>query len=136
MIPKKASKLYRQVAEEMNVEETLVEDFVEYLYKNVRSCLSNLTYPRINVEGLGHFNIKASWVRRSIDRSTKSLDKHDTSTFGAYSKKLRIEDQLGLLIELEKKIILEEQRKETFKTEKYESIKTDLAGEAQDIGGA
>jgi nucleoid DNA-binding protein len=134
MIPKKASKLYRQVAEEMNVEETLVEDFVEYLYKNVRSCLSNLSYPRINVEGLGHFNVKANWIRRSIDKSTKSLDKHDTSTFGAYSKKLRIEDQLGLLIELEKKIVLEEQRKQTFKTDKHESIETNLAGETQDNG--
>jgi hypothetical protein len=126
MIPKKASKLYRQAAEEMNVEETLVEDFVEFLYKNVRSCLSNLSYPRINVEGLGHFSAKASWIRRSIERSNAALEKHDTSTFGAYSKKVRIEEKLDLLIELEKKITLEEIRKHTFKTEKYESIKTNL----------
>lgn len=135
MIPKKASKLYRETAEELNVEETLVENFVEFLYKNVRGCLSNLTYPRINVEGLGHFNTKASWIRRSIQRSTKLLENHDTSTFGAYSKKLRIQDKLDLLIELEKKITLEEQRKSTFKNEKYESIKTNLEGEAQNNGG-
>ena len=135
MIPKKASKLYRQVAEEMNVEETLVEDFVEYLYKNVRSCLSNLSYPRINVEGLGHFNVKANWIRRSIDKSTKSLDKHDTSTFGAYSKKVRVEEKLDLLIELEKKITLEEQRKKQFKTLKNESINSNLERETQDNGG-
>jgi nucleoid DNA-binding protein len=135
MIPKKASKLYRQVAEEMNVEETLVEDFVEFLYKNVRSCLSNLSYPRINVEGLGHFNAKAGWVRKSIDRSTKGLEKHDTSTFGAYSKKLRIEEKLDLLIELERKIALEEQRKLNFKIEKNEFINTNLEREKQDNGG-
>jgi nucleoid DNA-binding protein len=135
MIPKKASKLYRETAEELNVDEALVENFVEFLYKNVRGCLSNLTYPRINVEGLGHFNTKSSWIRRSIQRSTKLLENHDTSTFGAYSKKLRIQDKLDLLIELEKKITLEEQRKSTFKNEKYESIKTNLEGEAQDNGG-
>ena len=129
MIPKKASKLYRQTAEELNVEEALVENFVEFLYKNVRSCLSNLAYPRINVEGLGHFNTKASWVRRSIERSTKSLENHDTSTFGAYSKKLRIQDKLDLLIELEKKITLEEQRKLNFKKSKYESGSKDNLGE-------
>jgi nucleoid DNA-binding protein len=135
MIPKKASKLYRETAEELNVEEALVENFVEFLYKNVRGCLSNLSYPRINVEGLGHFNTKSSWIRRSIQRSTKLLENHDTSTFGAYSKKLRIQDKLDLLIELEKKITLEEQRKSTFKNIKYESIKTNLEGEAQDNGG-
>ena len=129
MIPKKASKLYRQTAEELNVEETLVENFVEFLYKNVRSCLSNLAYPRINVEGLGHFNTKASWVRRSIERSTNLLENHDTSTFGAYSKKVRVEEKLDLLIELEKKITLEEQRKLNFKKSKYESGSKDNLGE-------
>ena len=135
MIPKKASKLYRQTAEELNVEEALVEDLVEFLYKNVRSSLSNLAYPRINVEGLGHFNAKAGWIRRSIQRSSSSLEKHDTSTFGAYSKKLRLEENLELLIQLEKKITLEEQRKLNFKTEKYESTETNLEGETQDNGG-
>lgn len=135
MIPKKASKLYRQVAEELNIEESLVEDFVEFLYKNVRGCLSNLTHPRINVEGLGHFAVKPSWIRRSIDRSTRLLEKHDTSTFGAYSKKVRVEEKLDLLIELEKKITLEEQRKKQFKLDKNESIKSNMEGETQDNGG-
>jgi len=135
MIPKKASKLYRQVAEDLNVEEALVEDLVEFLYKNVRGCLSNLSYPRINVEGLGHFTVKSGWVRRSIERSTNLLENHDTSTFGAYSKKVRVEEKLDLLIELEKKITLEEQRKKQFKTLKNESTKTNLDRETQDNGG-
>ena len=126
MIPKKASKLYRQVAEELNIEETLVEDIVEFLYKNVRSCLSNLSYPRINVEGLGHFTVKAGWIRGSIQRCSKALEKHDTSTFGAYSKKVRIEEKLDLLIELEKKIILAEQKKINFKIENHGKVKGDL----------
>ena len=117
MIPKKANKLYKQVAEELSVEEALVEDLVEFLYKDVRSCLSNLKYPRINVEGLGHFTAKPSWVRRSIERSTKVLENHDTSTFGAYSKKVRVEEKLDLLIKLEEKIALEEQRKKEFKNQ-------------------
>ena len=106
MNPKKATKYYKQVAEELNVNETLVEDFIEFYYKNIRYHLSHLTHPRINLEGLGHFIVKPSWIRRSIERISNALDKHDTSTFGAYSKKMRLEDNLGLLIEIEKKDLL------------------------------
>jgi hypothetical protein len=129
MIPKKASKFYKQTAEDLNIEESLVEDFIEFYYKNIRHNLSNLVHPRINIEGLGHFTVKPSWVRRSIERISRALDKHDTSTFGAYSKKVRLEHTLELLIELEKKIAKEEQRKETFKETKYESSSKDNLGE-------
>ena len=129
MIPKKARKFYKQTAEDLDIQESLVEDFIEFYYKNIRHSLSNLVHPRINIEGLGHFTVKPSWVRRSIDRISRSLDKHDTSTFGAYSKKVRLEHTLDLLIELEKKIVLEEQRKETFKEKKYESSSKDNLGE-------
>lgn len=129
MIPKKARKYYKQTAEDLNIPESLVEDFIEFYYKNIRHNLSNLVYPRINIEGLGHFTVKPSWVRRSIDRISGALDKHDTSTFGAYSKKVRLEHTLELLIELEKKIAKEEQRKETFKETKYESSSKDNLAE-------
>jgi hypothetical protein len=121
MIPKKARKYYKQTAEDLDIQESLVEDFIEFYYKNIRHNLSNLVHPRINIEGLGHFTVKPSWVRRSIDRISRSLDKHDTSTFGAYSKKVRLEHTLDLLIELEKKIVLEEQRKETFRKNKNDN---------------
>jgi hypothetical protein len=127
MNPKKATKYYKQVAEDLNTEESLVEDFIEFYYKTIRFSLSYLTYPRINVEGLGHFVVKPSWVRRSIDRISKSLDKHDTYTFGAYAKKIRLGETLDLLIELEKKIFTEEQRKKSLKETKNESsIKSNL----------
>ena len=84
---------------------------------------------------MGHFSAKAGWVRKSIDRSSKGLEKHDTSTFGAYSKKLRIEEKLDLLTKLEKKIALEEQRKLNFKIEKYESINSNLGEQTEDNGG-
>jgi nucleoid DNA-binding protein len=129
MIPKKARKFYKQTAEDLEIQESLVEDFVEFYYKNIRHNLSNLVHPRINVEGLGHFTVKPSWVRRAIERISKALEKHDTSTFGAYSKKVRLEHTLELLIELEKKIVLEEQRKETFKKTKYEGGSKDNLGE-------
>lgn len=129
MIPKKATKLYKQVSEELNIDESLVEDFVEFMYKNLRSDMSNLKHPRINVDGLGHFVTRANLVRKSITRANKILKEHDTSTFGAYSKKVKVEEKLKLLVDLESKISSEEERKKEFKKIKYEDSTKDNLGE-------
>ena len=64
MIPKKANKLYKQLSEDLNVEEDLIDKFIEHYYKDIRSAMVNLKYPRINVEGLGHFVVKAALVKQ------------------------------------------------------------------------
>ena len=132
MIPKKASKLYKQLAEEMQVDELLVETLVNYYYKEIRSCISELKYPRLDIEGLGHFVIKAKFVDHMIPKIEKSLEEHDTSTFNAYFNKKGKEQKLGQLIEIQKLILIEEQRKETFKLKKDEYIKTNLEGKKED----
>jgi hypothetical protein len=133
MIPKKATRLYKQTAEDLDIDESLVEDFIEFYYKSIRSSLSSLSHPRINVEGLGHFVSKPSWIRRSIERISNALEKHDTSTFGAYSKKVRLVENLGLLIELEKKITLGEEKRKLHNELKYgNNTENNLEGETQD----
>jgi len=121
MIPKKANKLCKQVSEELGVNTSLVEDLVESFYKEVRQNLTGLTHPRLNIEGLGHFAIKPGTVRKTIPRYQKSLENHDTSTFGAYYNKKMVENKLEALIDIEKKISLQEEKKEQFKQEKYEN---------------
>jgi 4-alpha-glucanotransferase len=136
MIPKKANKLYKDVAEDMDIEEVLVEDLIEFYYKEVRNKLSNLSHPRINVEGLGHFVAKSSLIKKAIPRYIKSLENHDTSTFGAYFNKKGIEQKVELLVKLEQQINTEEQKKETFKKKKDEEyIKTNLGQQEADPRG-
>jgi hypothetical protein len=120
MIPKKATKLYTQVADELGVNATLVEDLIECFYKDVRQNLTSLTHPRLNVEGLGHFVVKPGTVRKAIPRYQKSLENHDTSTFGAYYNKKMIEGKLEALIDIEKKISQQEDKKEQFKNKRNE----------------
>ena len=120
MIPKKATKLYTQVADELGVNATLVEDLIECFYKDVRQNLTSLTHPRLNVEGLGHFVVKPGTVRKAIPRYQKSLENHDTSTFGAYYNKKMIEGKLESLIDIEKKISQQEDKKEQFKQKRNE----------------
>jgi 4-alpha-glucanotransferase len=133
MIPKKSNKLYKEVAEDLEVSETLVGELVEFYYNEIRQLLSNLVCPRINVEGLGQFVIKPKLVRNAIPRYTKSLENHDTSTFAAYYNKKGIETKLELLILLEQKITEQELKKTNFKITKNESsIKSNLGEQEGD----
>jgi nucleoid DNA-binding protein len=121
MNPKKVKKIYEAVAEDLNLNKDLVEDLVEFYYKDVRKLLTNLEYPRINVDGLGQFVAKPKAVSGSIEKITKSLDDHDTSTFKAYHNKKAMEVKLDLLIKLHSKILDQENKKQEFlKTKKDE----------------
>jgi hypothetical protein len=129
MIPKKSSSLYKDLAEQLNENPNMIQDIVEFYYGELRKTLSSLAHPRINVEGLGHFVAKSGLVRKSIPKYTKSLENHDTSTYGAYYNRKMIENKLSLLIELEHKISLEEIRKLEFKRNKDESSTENNLGE-------
>jgi nucleoid DNA-binding protein len=121
MNPKKVKKIYEAVAEDLNLNKDLIEDLVEFYYKDVRKLLTNLEYPRINVDGLGQFVAKPKAVSGSIDKITKSLDDHDTSTFKAYHNKKAMEVKLDLLTKLHSKILDQESKKQEFlKTKKDE----------------
>lgn len=129
MIPKKANKLYIEVADDLNVSESLVETFIEAYYKEARECLIQLKYPRINMDGLGHFVAKKGLVKLTIPRIQKILENHDVSTFKAYYRKKGLELKLDQLILLQQKIAEEETRKELFKKTKDESSTKDNLGE-------
>ena len=114
MIPQKSKSLYKEVAEELNIPIDLVEDLIEYYYKEVKSNITGLKHLRINVDGLGQFVAKPKAVAGSIDKITKSLDDHDTSTFKAYHNKKAMENKLELLLKLSSKLEQVNTRKEEF----------------------
>ena len=131
MNPKKANRLYKEVAEELNISDTLVEETISFYYNHIRQMLSGLTDPRINVEGLGHFIIKTNLVKKTIPRIEKGLDAHDVSTFSAYFGKKNKEVKLGQLKILQEKILIEEDRKAKHKIKRNEYIENNLEGKTQ-----
>jgi hypothetical protein len=124
MNPKKAKRIYEIVSEDLNIKKDLVEDLVEFYYKDVRKLLTNLEYPRINIDGLGQFVAKPKTVASSIDKITKSLDNHDTSTFKAYHNKKAMENKLELLLNLSSKLEKVNNRKEEFLKSKNNEKRT------------
>jgi predicted DNA-binding protein YlxM (UPF0122 family) len=129
MIPKKANKLYKQLSEDLNIEESLIDTFIGFYYRTIREHMTELKHPRINVEGLGHFNAMHSVVKNGIKRCTKSLNNHDTSTFKAYHNKKNLEVKLEQLTKINELITKEQERKDNFKKTKNESSTKDNLGE-------
>ena len=76
-------KTLNKLADQLDHNEYIIRDIIEFYYSELRKTLSNLSSPRINVEGLGHFVAKGGLIRKSIPKYTKSLETHDTSTYGA-----------------------------------------------------
>ena len=120
MNPKKSNKLYKEVSEELNLTEDLVQDFIEFYYKEIRKNLTDLLHPRINVDGLGHFVAKTFIIRKAIPRYQKFLEIQSTETFAEYFNKKNTETKLNALISLESKLTEIEHKKEIFKQTKYD----------------
>ena len=125
MNPKKSNKLYKEVSEELDLTEDLVQDFIEFYYKEIRKNLSDLLHPRINVDGLGHFVAKTFIIRKAIPRYKKFLEVQGTETFAEYFNKKNTETKLNALINLENKLTEIEHKKEIFKQTKYDKYTKD-----------
>jgi nucleoid DNA-binding protein len=129
MIPKKSSLLYKELSEEMDLPQDLIQDFIEFYYKEIRSNLTGLKHPRVNVDGLGQFVVRTHAVRKAIPRLKKILETHDTTTFSAYFNKKMLEDKVEALENVEKQIVSLEEKKEAIQKQKDEYIKKNLEGQ-------
>ena len=114
MKPKKASFLYKQLSEEKGLSTNLTENLIEFYYKNVRTLLSELYHPRINITGLGLFIARSSNINKSIPKFETYLKNHDTSTYSAYYNKKLLEEKIECLYTIKDQIELEKKRKEEF----------------------
>jgi len=125
MNPKKTKSYIHLISNELEEDEELLECLIDFYYKECRNVLSNLKCLRLNIEGLGHFKSRNNLIKKSIDKTYKDLNGHDTSTFKAYYNKKRLEDKLVLLTNLMELHKIEQERKNNFKKEKNE-LKKDL----------
>lgn len=114
MKPKKANVLYEQLSEDKDVSKHLIEDTIEFYYKNVRALLSELYHPRINITGLGVFVARTRSINKAIPKFEKYLKNHDTSTYSAYYNKKILEEKVECLHLMKDQIETERKRKEEF----------------------
>tara|TARA_R100000278_G_C5468856_1_gene163711 strand:+ start:844 stop:1224 length:381 start_codon:yes stop_codon:yes gene_type:complete len=114
MKPKKSRLLYQEIAERKDLKKDLVENLLDFYYKNVRTLLSELYHPRINITGLGIFIARKGLINKSIPKLEKYLKNHDTSTYSAYYNKKMLEEKVEFLYNIKEQIVVEEKRKKEF----------------------
>lgn len=115
MIPKKPNTLFKEVAEDLEISEDLVDKFITFYYKDVRKHLSELNHIRINLDGLGHMVVRPKTVENLIVKYNRMADKADTYQFSGYFNKKRLETRLESLYGIQKQIKEFNEAKTAFK---------------------
>ena len=104
MIPKKPNTVFKEVAEELEISEDLVDKFVTFYYKDVRKHLSEINHIRVNLDGLGQMIARPKTVDNLILKYTRMIDKADTYQFAGYFNKKRLETRLETLYSAQEKL--------------------------------
>jgi len=108
MIPKKPKVLYKQVAEDLDLPESLIDAFMTFYYKEVRKLLSDLSYTRINIDGLGQLVVKERTIDGLLNKYNSRMEKADTKTFSNYFNKKNIESKLEKMNAI--KLVLQQEK--------------------------
>lgn len=115
MIPKKPQEIIKQVAEEMDLPQALVDDVVSYYYKEVRRNLSSLEHLRLNLPGLGHFLMRGVVVKKLANKYKVQIEKYSTDTFNNYHNKKSAEHKYERLTQAMHKVNEFRKKKKEFK---------------------
>lgn len=124
MIPKKPKILYKQLAEETNLNETLIDNLITFYYKEIRSEMSALNHTKIYVDGLGQFIVKSKTVDNLILKYERIIAKADNYSFSSYHNKIRLTTRLEELNSVKLKLQEDKSKKQIFLIQKY-AKKTD-----------
>jgi nucleoid DNA-binding protein len=131
MVPKKAKELYKQLAEDNNLSETMIQNIVEFYYSTVKSNMVNLMHPRLDILGLGHFIVKTTTVDKGIIKTERQIAAQDESTFKGYHYKKVLEEKLVNLKRIEQRLLENKELKRKFKEKKNEGSTESNMGEQE-----
>jgi nucleoid DNA-binding protein len=95
MVPKKSSTIVKVIAEENDISQQKVDAIVNFFYKEVRKNLSDISDLKINLPGLGVFQLRFTMVNAGIEKIEKNLPTIDaTASLQDYHKKEFLEKKL------------------------------------------
>lgn len=118
MNPKNYKEFKENIAEEVGVHENVVEDFITFYYGRLRKNLSELTYPRVFVDGLGTFVLRKQKLDKTIKRNKDILGNLGKQTYTGYEKTLAVKEKLENLEKAQKMYEEMLQNKKQFKNQK------------------
>lgn len=118
MNPKSHKDFKEGIAEKVGVHPELVDEFITFYYSKLRKNLSNLTYPSINVTGLGTFHIRKGVLNKSIKKNKSILGNLLKNTYDGYEKHVGVSEKLERLEKAKEMVEEIEREKKEFKSKK------------------
>tara|TARA_B110000444_G_scaffold249531_1_gene274762 strand:+ start:816 stop:1172 length:357 start_codon:yes stop_codon:yes gene_type:complete len=118
MNPKSHREFRKNMADEVGVHQSVVDDFIAFYYGKLRSNLSSLVFPRINVEGLGTFYLRKGKLDKAIKKNKSILGNLTKRTYVGFAKS---EDIQTNIVQMEKAMLQMEEdimKKKKFRNEK------------------
>jgi len=119
MIPKKPKEIIKQVSEELDMPQTMVDDIVTLYFKSLRKSLSNLEHLNVLLPGLGHFRVRPIGVKKAIKKFESMNNGMTEDTFMHYHNKKIVLARLEKLYAINDRIAEFIENKKAFKDGKY-----------------
>lgn len=132
MNPKKPKNILKDLHEDLELDENLVNDVIDFYWKHVRKSISSVSYPRINIENFGVFEVKLKNLVGTIAKYQNTLNSFKGDTFTKYQRYQSISSRLDLLVNARDIMFQEKARKHEIKSSRHENINTNLEGERKD----
>lgn len=136
--PRKAKEFIPQVAEELALHSSLVEDVITHYWQEIRKSLSGLKHNRIHVTNLGDFVTKHWKLDDRIEQLEKWEENNKLKGMQELTARFKTAETLFDLKNIKKIIEEENQRKDFIKLHKHESKRKhnkNLENKGSDIGG-
>ena len=118
MRPRKSKEFIPKVAKELNLQEFLVEDIIDYYWAEIRKSLSGLKHQRIHLTNLGDFVIKHWKLDDKINQLENWEENNKQKGLQQMTARFKTVENLFELKEINKIINEENQRKDFIKLHK------------------
>jgi nucleoid DNA-binding protein len=114
-------------AQQRNLTEQQAQALVNGLFDNVRKKMSNLSYPAIQLNGLGIFSVREAPLRKQYRKAMELIQKHPKPKGLVYHHVQKAKDDAGILGSCIEQINQERKRASAIKEKKksYEQRKSD-----------
>ena len=116
--PRKAKTLIPDVAKQLNISSTIIEDVINYYWTEVRKNLSGLKHQRIHLTNLGDFTIKHWKIDDKIDMLERWEENNKQKGLQQMTARFKTAESLFELTTIKKEIEKENQRKDFIKLHK------------------
>lgn len=118
MKPKSHKDFKKGIAEKVGVHQNVVDDFISFYYAKLRKNLSDLTYPSININGIGTFHLRKKALDKAIKKNKSILGNLSKNTYMGYEKHVAVKDKLSKMENANQILNKIEQEKKEFKKNK------------------